>query len=397
MKRFVIAALLVVACRPTAPAERYGFITRIGRDTVAVESITRQGRTVTFDAVDRFPRVRRRHTEIELDTAGGIRHLAMDIHTPSEPVKERERHVVADVTADSVIVTKKDDSATVRRAFATEGGQAMAHVPMSYALYELYFQAALRRRPATTTAGAPVPMRQFYIDREFDRFPLHRGVVRRTGAGRAEIAHDWLSGSGDATFDSAGHMLGYSGARSTYDVRVERLATPPDVGTLAAAFEAAESKQGGVRQLSVRDTVRASLGAATFMVDYGRPLARGRTLLGDVLPYDRIWRTGANAATQLTTSAPVSLGGLQLAAGTYTLWTVPHADGSAELIVNTQFGQWGTEYDAARDLGRATLATETSATPVEEFTIAIVASDAARGTLALAWRSFRWTAPIVVR
>ena len=68
----------------------------------------------------------------------------------------------------------------------------------------------------------------------------------------------------------------------------------------------------GVRvqqQLSVRDTARATIGAASFSVDYSRPLARGRTLLGNVISYDRVWRTGANAATQFTTSAPITIGG----------------------------------------------------------------------------------------
>ena len=396
MKRIVLAALALTACAPSAPAEHYGFLATLGRDTVSVESVTRQGNRVTSEETDRFPRVRRRHTEIELDTAGGIRHLTMDIHTPSEPAAERERRVVADVTADSVIISKKDDSSTVRRAFARQGGTAMAHVPQMYSLYELYFDAALRRATAQGDTGA-VPMRQFYIDREFDRFPLHHGVVRPTGAGRAEVAHGWLSGKGDATFDSAYRMLTYSGARSTYDVRVTRLATPPDVRAVADRFEATEAKGGGVRQLSVRDTVRASSGAASLLVDYGRPLARGRTLLGDVVPYDRVWRTGANAATQLVTSAPISLGGLSLAAGTYTLWTVPRANGSAELIVNRQHGQWGTEYDASQDLGRVRLATETTAAPVEEFTIAIDSVDAAHGRLTMAWGPFRWTAPISVR
>ena len=102
----------------------------------------------------------------------------------------------------------------------------------------------------------------------------------------------------------------------------------------------------------------ATIGAATFTVDYGRPLARGRTLLGDVIPYDRVWRTGANAATQLTTSAPITLAGMQVPAGKYTLWTLPHADGRVELIVNRQTGQWGTGYGPAHDLGRAPMKAE---------------------------------------
>jgi hypothetical protein len=221
--------------------------------------------------------------------------------------------------------------------------------------------------------------------------------VRPLAGGRAEIAHDWLSGIGEATFDSARHMLHYSGDRSTYKVDVSRLATPPDVQAVADRFEAIEARSGAVRQLSVRDTVRASIGPATFTVDYGRPLARGRVLLGNVIPYDYVWRTGANAATQFTTSAPIVLAGMQVPAGTYTLWTVPRANGAAELIVNRQSGQWGTEYDGKRDLGMARMTTDTLATPVEEFTISIAAADARRGTLALAWGPFRWTAPIEVR
>ena len=397
MRRFALLALAAVACTPGAPAEHYGFVARLGRDTVSVEQVTRSGNTVTSDAVDRFPRVRRRHTRIELRPDGGIRRLVMDIHTPSEPAAQRERHVVAEVTEDSVRVTKRDGTGTVTRAFATRGGTAMAHVPQMYSLYELYFAAALKRAATLgRTVGDSVQMRQFYIDREFDDFPLHHGVVRLLPGGRAEITHDWLSGTGEASFDSAHRMLTYSGARTTYLVDVRRILAPPDVRAVADRFEALEARGGGFRQLSVRDTVRARIGGAAFTVDYGRPLARGRVLLGNVIPYDQVWRTGANAATQLTTSVPITLAGLSLPAGTYTLWTIPHVQG-VELIVNRQAGQWGTQYDAARDLGRAPMTAETRAAPVEQFTISIDAADARHGTLAMAWGPFRWTAPIVVR
>lgn len=108
MTRILLAVLLLAACKPAEPAERYGFVARLGRDTVAVESVTRRGNTVTSDAVDRFPRVRRRHTEIELAPGGAIRHLVMDIHTPSEPARQRDRRVEARVTPDSVHLTKED-------------------------------------------------------------------------------------------------------------------------------------------------------------------------------------------------------------------------------------------------------------------------------------------------
>ncbi|MFI5233948.1 MAG: DUF2911 domain-containing protein, partial [Gemmatimonadales bacterium] len=122
----------------------------------------------------------------------------------------------------------------------------------------------------------------------------------------------------------------------------------------------------------------------------------GRELLGGVIDYDDVWRTGANAATQFTTSKPITLAGLVLPAGMYTLWTVPHKDG-AELIVNKETGQWGTDYDRSHNLGRAALHTETVKAPLDEFTISVVPGDVRHGSLVIEWGTFRWTAPIVVR
>ena len=199
----LFAVLALFACRPAEPEQRYGFIARLGNDTISVESVSRRGNNVVVDGVDRFPRVRRRHTEIELGPGSTIRHLEMDINTPSEPANQRERRVTADVTADSVHIVKKDDAGTLRYNFATNGAVAMAHVPQLYSLYELYFDAALARAAELKrSAGDTVQLRQFYIDREFDRFPLHRGVVRLLADNGAEIQHDWLSGTGEATFDS---------------------------------------------------------------------------------------------------------------------------------------------------------------------------------------------------
>jgi hypothetical protein len=392
----IALSLATVACGTSAPPEHYGFLALLGRDTVSLESVTRTGNVLVSDEVDRFPRVRRRHTRITLAADGSIRHLEMDIQTPSEPSPQRERHVVADVAKDSVTIVKRDSTGIRRIAFATGGLLTMPHLPQMYSLTDLYFGAALARAAATKlAAGGHVVLHQFYIDREFDRFPLHDGMVWPLPGEKAELRHDWLSGTGEATFDSARHMLTYSGARTTYKVEVRRLAEVPDVEAVGERFASLETSQGGAVQLSVRDTARATIGNATFTVDYGRPLARGRVLLGDIIPYDDVWRTGANAATQFSTSAPITLGGVRLPAGTYTLWTVPHTTGT-DLIVNKQTGQWGTGYNAKFDIGKAPMVTSTAASPVEKFTISISSTDAHHGILVMEWGSFRWTAPIVV-
>jgi hypothetical protein len=391
----LLLASLAAACSPADPPQHYGYIARLGRDTVSVENVTRRGDHLTVDGVDRFPAVRRRHTEIDLRPDGSVRRLSMDIHTPSEPENQRDRHVDVEVNESSVSITKRDASGTLHKDFVIRDTLVVAHVPQMYSLYDLYFAAA-RKHIRSPKGDDTVRMRQFYVDREFDRFSMHNATVRLLPNSKAEIWHDWLAGTGEATLDSAGHLMSYSGARTTYKVDVTRTSDTADVQAIGARFASLEESTGGAKQLSVRDFVRDSIGSVTFTIDYGRPLMRGRVLLGSIIPYDRVWRTGANAATQFSTSAPITLAGLKVPAGEYTLWTVPRANGAADLIVNKQTRQWGTEYDKTFDLGVARMKTDTLAAPVEKFTMSIVADGASRGALRMAWGTFQWSAPIVV-
>ncbi|HEY8258290.1 MAG TPA: DUF2911 domain-containing protein [Gemmatimonadales bacterium] len=398
MRRSPLLVLFFLACNAATPPERYGFVTLLGNDTVSVERVSRSPTRLVTDGVDRWPFVRRRHTEFELAADGRIRRMVMDVRTPNgRSPRERGRRITADFSGDRVTISVRDSSGVRDTSFRTGGAITVPHVSMMYSVIELEIAAALRSAAASgLPPGDSVLFRQFYPDRDVGpSFTLHRGFVIPRAGGKVELRHDWLAGTGDVTVDSSGRLLTYSGMRTTYKVAVERTTTLPDVEAIGDRLAAAE-RRTGPSQLSVRDTARASIGDVTFSVDYGRPLARGRTLLGNVIGYDRVWRTGANAATQFATSAPITLAGLSLPAGTYTLWTVPRV-GRVDLIVNRQTGQWGTEYSRARDLGTGPMTSDSAGPPVEKFTISIEPTDARHGTLAMAWGTFRWTAPIVVQ
>jgi hypothetical protein len=184
----LLAAQAAIACRPAEPEQRYGFIARLGATRYLWERNSPAGIEVVVDGVDRFPRVRRRHTAIELGPGSTIRHLVMDIHTPSEPANQRERHVTADVTADSVHILQTDDAGKLRHEFATNGAVAMAHVPQMYSLYELFFDGSLARTE-TSDACDTVQLRQFYIDRDSIGFRCTRWRLYPTPGG---AQHDWL-------------------------------------------------------------------------------------------------------------------------------------------------------------------------------------------------------------
>jgi hypothetical protein len=105
---------------------------------------------------------------------------------------------------------------------------------------------------------------------------------------------------------------------------------------------------------AIRDTVRANIGGATIMIDYGRPARRGREVWGALVPYDTLWRLGANAATQFRTDKDLDVGGVHVPAGFYSLWLVA-TKRAGWLIVNKQTGQWGTAYNRSQDIARIPL------------------------------------------
>jgi hypothetical protein len=162
----------------------------------------------------------------------------------------------------------------------------------------------------------------------------------------------------------------------------------------AAQPQAASQAQGGPQApASPRDTAEMTYAGERIYVDYGRPSVRGRTIMGGLVPYGQVWRTGANAATTLVTPRDIRIGDTPVPAGTYTLYTLP-AESGWQLIVNKQTGQWGTEYDAAQDLARIPMRVERTSAPVEQFTINLTAGSPA--SLVMEWENTRVSVPVAV-
>ena len=113
----------------------------------------------------------------------------------------------------------------------------------------------------------------------------------------------------------------------------------------------------------------AQIGGQTVTINYHAPSLRHRHLGGpEIVPWNTVWRTGANEATTLITPIPLHIGLLLVPAGTYTVYTLPTAT-KWMLIINKQTGQWGTEYDQTKDLGRVELKAHTIASPQEIMSI----------------------------
>ena len=133
-------------------------------------------------------------------------------------------------------------------------------------------------------------------------------------------------------------------------------------------------------------TASASIGGSKVNIAYNSPSMRGRKIMGGLVPYGQVWRTGANPATTLTTSSDLHFGDLLVPAGTHTIYTLPGED-KWLLIINKQTGQWGTEYSMGQDLGRVPMMSKPVSSPQEVMSITFENTTPASTELHVRWET----------
>lgn len=363
------------AQQPTPSAHAGAFVIRLGTDTVAVERFTRVGDEYGVEQVRRVPRTTLWHTHVALaPSSGDVRQIFLMNHSLARmdaPLLASTQLTYAGGDSATVVVRRGSDSARTRRAAASAG--MIPSLPQSFLAYEL---AAMRVRRAgvdstTVTLLGPAG----------DATPV---VVRRLGAD--SLTFTLPAFTYRARVDPDGRILGL---RQPLGTTVERVPNV-DIAAVAKAWAALDESGRAMGALSPLDSASGRVGDALVTVRYSRPRARGREVMGGLVPYDQVWRTGANAATVLETSRDLVVGNTALPAGRYTLFTVSTRAG-ATLVVSKETERGGqplagTDYDPARDFARIPMATRTLDAPVEQFTIAVVpAADANTGALRMAW------------
>jgi hypothetical protein len=137
-------------------------------------------------------------------------------------------------------------------------------------------------------------------------------------------------------------------------------------------------------------------GGKTITIDYSSPRMKGRKIFGELVPYGKVWRAGANEATTFVTSADLHIGGTAVPEGNYTIFVIPNAD-KWTLIISRKTGEWGTAYPGeANDQARVDMAVSKTPAPVENFTIDF---DQAGGgcTLQMKWENTQASVKITAK
>jgi hypothetical protein len=353
-----LALVTVAACAPTP--ETAGFVYRLGVDTTAAASVTRTGNTLEGVHIDRVPVTTVTRWRATLRSDSVVERLERT-QTRGDSVIER---VVVSRAGDSTITERtRGDSVSVWRV-ATPIGAMPRHASSNPALLEL----ATRRAASSGLNRLPIPA----VGAE-DTAPTVDTLIR-------VAADSFTWGATSLRVDSAGRIL-RMGANTE---RADSL----DIDALVATFS---GRPLGV--LSPRDSVFAEIDGARIQVTYGRPWRRGREIFGALVPWDRVWRTGAGDATFFTTDGRLLIGTTTVPAGTYAVFTLPSSSGW-KLILSRNIGEDAATYAPGQDFARIDMVTDTLAEPAEQLTIGVEPM-ARGGMFTVSWD--RMTARVPVR
>jgi hypothetical protein len=366
--------------------DRATLITTLGSDTVVLESYTRTASRLDGDMVIRLPGTVLVHYVINLDRRGVPSSSVVEI-TPLGTLSVPRRRVAIDFTGPLAAVTVDSGGIQRRRSVLTTQAipEFMTGFGPSYGLYESPVMYALYAPLMHAAEGDTVRLTALDIGSGTLR---KRVFVRRSPTlldadffGMA-WTHVAIDGSGRVTAVDAGETTERTQTRRADYVNAE---------AAAQRYAAADHSGKGLGNASPAMVARSTVGDATVAIAYGSPRRRDRTILGHVVPYGTVWRTGANEATTLSSDRSLSIGGVTIPAGVHSVWTLPDSDGSVDLIINGRHGQWGTDYDSTSDVARIPMKVATVTSLQENFAMAIGGKPV---ELSIAWGNFVWSLPV---
>ena len=380
MKRFWLTcslALVIVAPLSGQAPDSGAFVVRLGADTLVLERYVHTGNRIVAEAVIRSPAFAMRRWDLRLNNAGGIQRMeTMDIAVPANTVTRRELLVVVGDTAVNII--QQGDSVRETRTAVARNSLPFLNLVQ----WPNHFLLASLGPNVGDSIIFP-----YLTGGNVTRFPIKR-VTRDS----VTLRHP-LRGLTRIHVDERGRLMHLDASATTLKLAVERVNWLP-LETLAPQIAARDASRPRA-DLSPRGETKVAVDGANIVVDYGRPMKRGRAIFGNVVPFGQLWRTGANTATQFKTDRDLVIAGKTLPAGQYSIFSIPQAK-EWTIIINSETNQAGTAHKAERDFMRVQAKTSKLKDVVEQFTIAVT-DEKKGGTIRFQWDDTEATVPFTVK
>jgi hypothetical protein len=362
-------AIIFSGCGPTIiesnDISKNAFITKLGKDTLAIEQFSIDENIVSAKVLLRSPRTVLREYKMALNDNGMMQSLDAIYIDPLTDSVTRTDKLFWDGDSLRFEISQGERSRT-GAALAGEG--ILPFIDMVHWPFDLMLKRAYQKEGIT---------QQSLISgsRLFD-FELNK-----MGPDSMTVKHP-TRGTMGTNVNNEGQLIFLEASQTTRALIVERTGSI-DFDAYVSDFAERDKTGNPFGSLSGRGATDVSVLGANIKVDYGTPVKRGREIWGALVKYGKRWRTGANRATHFSTDKDLMFGDLLVPAGEYTLFTILEEDGGT-LIINTQTGQNGQTYDENLDLGRVPLQFRDLDDVVEVFTIT-AENEGEIGMLKLQW------------
>jgi hypothetical protein len=370
-----------------ASAQTGGFVATLGKDTLHAERFTKSPGKIEGTIVTRSPITRIARWQLLLDSRGRpTRYEVRTTRADGSPDRTPGSNAVITLSGDTLIRetpgAEKPDTQRIAASAQVVPGPSLPYVGVSYLMYELAFAEARTRAQNGESSIRQITMNP----RQVQAFPTKVWFV---GTDSVELDYFGVARSG-YKLDRGGNLTHADWSLTTYRYQIARV-SDVNVEKIAEGWHNADKAGAAMGALSPRDTARGTAGTVSVMVDYSRPSKRGRKIWGEVVPWDKVWRLGADFATHVVFSSDVRVGDTDIPAGTYTLWMLPSEAGESKLVVNKAVRIFGTNYNASNDLARIPLRREGKLV-AERLTISV--SD---GRLRIHWDDAEYSVAVVAK
>ena len=331
------------------PTTRY-FVTTLGKDTLALEKYTQNDSGVYAEVILRSPKTTLLIQQFNTDKSGNFLSYSSNSYIIKETVKKQNSSESVKVLNDS-IQWKSTTDETERSGIFLYDSLILPFIDMVHWPFDIMTQ-----RQNSDSSSVPV----------FSGARVFSYIVQKMGDDSLTLKHP-TRGTMGVTINEDKSIRVIDASLTTRKLLVTSV-EPIDMDLYFIKYSDLDMKNKSFGSLSGRAEETFSVVGTTLSFDYGTPAQRGREIWGKLVPYNKLWRTGANKATHVTFSDNIQMDTLTIPAGQYTLFTIPSESGGI-LIINKQTGQNGQQYNESLNLGTVQMMTRNLDHSVELFTI----------------------------
>lgn len=381
IKIFFVGLLLHLCILASAqqPHRFKGSLTyTLGPDTTATGNFELNGNEFALTIVSMSPNVNVTKVKGTFLSDGQLLHLD---GLNYEPAKGQDSLIYAytlNYTRDTTFIETKNSTRSGVRKYPVKIMEANA-----FGGDVLVFMPALLAHFAPKRVGDSVLSSHIAFN------SARKFMIKKTGNQKLQLGSA-VMGMFTILLDKNGSIQAVNGIGTSFNIK-GKVGAYLNIDSVIAANVNHQRLHPRLAIINKPDSVKATINGGDIKIEYSRPSVRGRVIFGEVVPWNRIWRTGADAATKIYLSKPLYFNGKELPAGAYSIFTIPTPTGFT-LVFNKQANIWGTEHNADYDFLKIPMQTQTLNQSVELMTSEIVATGSNGGAISFSWDKLKASA-----